>query len=94
MARSAQEKCRIRSKLDSQEVQQRHGFDGNGRWNPKYCHNCSSYYHRWKVRNHAHKQQRRGQQTEQALPKPKSSTSARGATLEILAPAIPVALIH
>ena len=44
MARPDQEKCRLCSKLDSQEAQQRHGSNGDGCWNPSYCHNRRSYY--------------------------------------------------
>ena len=94
MARPDQEKCRLCSKLDSQEAQQRHGSDGDGCWNPKVCHNRRSYYRHRGVRNHVRKQRRRGQQTEQALSEPDVSTSVRVATLEILAPAVPAAVVH
>jgi hypothetical protein len=90
MARPDQEKCRLCSKLDSQEAQQRHGPDGDGCWNPKVCHNRRSYYRHRGVRNHIRKQ-RRGQQAESES---RVSTSAQVATLEVLAPAVPAAVVH
>ena len=94
MARPDQEKCRLCSKLDAQEAQQRHGSDGDGCWNPNYCHNRRSYYRHRGVRNYVRKQRRHGQQTEQALSEPEASTSVRVVTLEVLAPTAPAAVVH
>jgi hypothetical protein len=87
MARPDQEKCRLCSKLDSQTAQQRHGAAGDGCWNPKYCHNRRSYYRHRNVRNPVRKQRRRGQETE-------GSGAARITTLDVLAPAVPAAVVH
>ena len=94
MARPDQEKCRLCSKLDSQEAQQRHGSDGDGCWNPKVCHNRRSYYRHRGVRNHVRKQRRRGQQTEPLSSEPGISGVVRVTTLEVLAPAVPAAVVH
>ena len=94
MARPDQEKCRLCSKLDSQAAQQRHGSDGDGCWNPKVCHNRRSYYRHRGVRNHVRKQRRRGQLTEPLSSEPGVSGVVRVATLEVLAPAVPAAVVH
>jgi hypothetical protein len=93
MARPDQEKCRLCSKLDSQEAQQRHGSDGDGCWNPNVCHNRRSYYRHRGVRNHVRKQRRRNQPPELGLAK-SQVPSGRVATLEVLAPAVPAAVVH
>jgi hypothetical protein len=93
MARPDQEKCRLCSKLDSQEAQQRHGSDGDGCWNPNVCHNRRSYYRHRGVRNHVRKQRRRNQPTEPGLAE-SQVPSGRVATLEVLAPAVPAAVVH
>lgn len=94
MARPDQEKCRLCSKLDSQEAQQRHGLNGDGCWNPKVCHNRRSYYRHRGVRNHIRKQRRREQPAESGLSETGASSPARVATLEVLAPAVPAAVVH
>lgn len=91
MARPDQEKCRLCSKLDSQEAQQRHGSNGDGCWNPKYCYNRRSYYRHRGVRNHIRKQRRRKQLAESGL---SESGASSVATLEVLAPAVPAAVVH
>jgi len=88
MARPDQEKCRLCSKLSSQEAQQRHGTDGDGCWNPNYCHNRRSYYRNRGVRNHNRKQQRSVQQDS-------STTTGTGiVVLHIPAPAVPAAVVY
>jgi hypothetical protein len=94
MAHPDQEKCRLCSKLDSQEAQQRHGPEGDGCWNPKVGHNRRSYYRHRGVRNHVRKQRRRGQQTEPLSSEPGVSGVVRVATLKVLAPAVPAAVVH
>jgi hypothetical protein len=94
MARPDQEKCRLCSKLDSQEAQQRHGPDGDGCWNPQVCHNRRSYYRHRGVRNHVRKERRREQPAASGLSESGASLSARVAILEVLAPAIPAAVVH
>ncbi|MCU0527661.1 MAG: hypothetical protein MUF72_22915 [Elainella sp. Prado103] len=94
MARPDQEKCWLCSKLDSQEAQQRHGSDGDGCWNPKVCHNRRSYYRHRGVRNHVRKQRRREQPDASGLSESGASSSERVATLEVLAPAVPAAIVH
>jgi hypothetical protein len=94
MARPDQEKCRLCSKLDSQEAQQRHGSNGDSCWNPKYCHNRRSYYRHRGVRNHIRKQRRREQPAASGLSESGASLSERVATLEVLAPAVPAAVVH
>ncbi|WP_250123518.1 hypothetical protein [Chroococcidiopsis sp. CCMEE 29] len=94
MARPDQEKCRLCSKLTSQEAQQRHGPNEDGCWDAKYCHNRRSYYRHRGVRNHVRKQRRQVQQAEPLSSEPEVSRAARVATLEVLAPAVPAAIAH
>lgn len=89
MARPDQEKCRLCAKLNAQEAQQRHGPQGDGCWNPKYCHNRRSYYRHRGVRNSVRKQRRREQPAESGV-----IPSERVATLDVLAPAVPAAVVH
>lgn len=86
MARPDRDKCRLCSKLDSQEAQQRHGPDGSGCWNPKYCHNRRSYYRHRGVRNQVRKQRRRQPTCEQGKSEAGISASRRVgvATLQVL----------
>ena len=94
MARPDQEKCRLCSKLDSQEAQQRHGPNCDGCWNPQYCHNRRSYSRHREVLNHIRKQRLREHPSESTLSESGASSSARVATLEVLAPAVPAAVVH
>jgi len=94
MARAESEKCRLCAKLTSQEAQQRHGIEGDGCWDEKYCHNRRSYYRHRGVRNHVRKQRRRGQQMEQNVSGAEVVGSERVVTLKIPAPAIPAAVVH
>jgi hypothetical protein len=95
MARPDQEKCRLCSKLTAQEAQQKHGADGDGCWDARYCHNRRSYYRHRGVRNHVRKQRRRGRQMEQQdISEAEVAGSGRVVTLEIPAPAIPAAIVH
>lgn len=95
MARAESEKCRLCSKLTSQEAQRRHGTEGDGCWDAKYCHNRRSYYRHRGVHNHVRKQRRRGQQMEQReWTDDQTVGSSRVVTLEIPAPAIPAAVVH
>ncbi|MDX2243079.1 MAG: hypothetical protein NW224_20555 [Leptolyngbyaceae cyanobacterium bins.302] len=94
MARPDQEKCRLCSKLDSQEAQQRHGPNGDGCWNPKVCHNRRSYYRHRGVRNYIRKQRRRGQFANLPSVETDAAPATRVATLEVLAPAVPAAVVH
>ncbi len=93
MARPDREKCRLCSKLSSQEAQQHHGSNGDGCWDPKYCHNRRSYYRHRGMRNQLRKQRQREGQAKQASSGPEA-TSVRVATLKVLAPAVPAAVVH
>ena len=94
MARPDQEKCRLCSKLSAQEAQQRHGPDGDGCWDAKHCYNRRSYYRHRGLRNHVRKQRRRSQQTESVAANSEATDSTRVATLDVLAPAVPAAVVH
>jgi hypothetical protein len=94
MARADSEKCRIRSKLSTQEAQDRHGETGDSRWDGKAercwedqrCHNRRSYYRHRGARNHNRKQKRRGEQV--------IAGTGSTAILDIPVPAVPAAVIH
>jgi hypothetical protein len=60
VARADSEKCRLCSKLSTQEAQDRHGEGGDRCWEDQRCHNRRSYYRHRGVRNHHRKQKRRG----------------------------------
>lgn len=94
MARASSEKCRLCSKLTSQEAQQRHGSEGDGCWDEKYCHNRRSYYRHRGIRNHVRKQRRREQQPDRDAAGIEGNKVNRVVTLEIPAPAIPAAVVH
>lgn len=94
MARSESEKCRLCSKLTVQEAQQRHGSEGDGCWDPKYCHNRRSYYRHRGVRNYVRKRRRREQQIEPDASGVQGDKPGQVVTLEIPAPAIPAAVVH
>ena len=86
MARADSEKCRLCSKLSTQEAQDRHGESGDRCWEDQRCHDRRSYYRHRGVRNHHRKQKRRGEQV----------ITETGATviLDIPVPAVPAAVIH
>ncbi len=83
MARPDQEKCRLCSKLTSQEAQQRHGAEGDGCWDDQRCHNRRSYYRHRGVRNYNRKSKRQ-----------QSGDGSSVVTLAIPAPAIAAAVVH
>lgn len=96
MARPERDKCRLCAKLSSPEAQQRHGPNGSGCWDPKYCHNRRSYYRHRGVRNQVRKQ-RRHQPSSEPEPFEAGISAPRRvgvATLQVLAPAIPAAVVH
>jgi hypothetical protein len=92
------EKCRLCSKLSSQEAQARHGKIGDGCWDDAKCHNRRSYYRHRGIRNHTRKQQRRSEtQTEMKEGDPCGicvAARATSVTIEISVPAIPAAVMH
>jgi hypothetical protein len=90
MARPDSEKCRLCSKLSSQEAQARHGKMGDGCWDDTKCHNRRSYYRHRGIRNHTRKQRRRNDMPNLM----KQGDRATTVTLEIPVPAIPAAVVH
>jgi hypothetical protein len=90
MARADSEKCRLCSKLSSQEAQARHGKTGDGCWDNTKCHNRRSYYRHRGIRNHTRKQHRRNE-TQNLVKEGDRTTTV---TLEIPVPAIPAAVVH
>jgi hypothetical protein len=91
MARPDREKCRLCSKLSSQETQARHGKTGDFCWDDKKCHNRRSYYRHRGIRNHTRKQQRRNEVLNQARDGVDRATTV---TIDIPVPAIPAAVVH
>lgn len=96
MARPDQEKCRLCSKLTTQEAQQRHGAQGDGCWDPKYCHNRRSYYRHRGVRNQGRKQRRREAacQSYDSAEAASPLITGRVVKLEVNAPAVSAAVVH
>jgi hypothetical protein len=90
MARPDSEKCRLCSKLSSQEAQARHGNVGDGCWDDAKCHNRRSYYRHRGIRNHTRKQRRRNEM--QNLGKDVDCNTT--VTIDIPVPAIPAAVVH
>ena len=86
MSRPDSEKCRLCSKLSTQEAQERHGDRGDRCWEKQRCHNRRSYYRHRGVRNHHRKQKRREEQA--------TILTSATAILDIPAPAVPAAVIH
>jgi hypothetical protein len=86
VARADSEKCRLCSKLSTQEAQERHGVTGDCCWEDQRCHNRRSYYRHRGVRNHHRKQKRRGEQV--------IAETGATAILDIPVPAVPAAVIH
>jgi hypothetical protein len=88
MARPDSDKCRLCAKLSVQDAQQRHGPEGDGCWDAKYCHNRRSYYRHRGLRNHLRKQRR---QTESPAPQQDKTSVVE---LHLPAPAVPAAVVH
>lgn len=88
MARPDSDKCRLCAKLSVQDAQQRHGPEGDGCWDPKYCHNRRSYYRHRGMRNHLRKQRR---QQDSALPE---REKVRVVELHLPSPALPAAVVQ
>jgi hypothetical protein len=94
VARADSEKCRLCSKLSTQEAQDCHGATGDPcgiceaarYWEDQRCHNRRSYYRHRGVRNHNRKQKRRGEQV--------IAETGATAILDIPVPAVPAAVIH
>ena len=89
MARPDSEKCRLCSKLSSQEAQQQHGKTGDGCWNHQVCHNRRSYYRHRGVRNQLRKQRRPIDKAQ-----PTSTSRSPVVTLAIPVSAVPAAVVH
>jgi hypothetical protein len=86
VARADSEKCRLCSKLSTQEAQERHGKTGDGCWDDQRCHNRRSYYRHRGARNYNRKQKRRGEQV--------IAETGSMVILDIPVPAVPAAVIH
>ncbi len=62
MSRPSQEKCRLCSKLSSQDAQLRHGPKGSSCWDATHCHQRRSYYRYRSSYNSNRRQSRRAQE--------------------------------
>lgn len=91
MPRAASEKCRLCSKLSDQQAKLLHGEEGDHCWAGKPCHDRRSYYRHREEKNYRRRKRRQITNIERGLITP---FSPQVVTLEVLAPAIPAAVVH
>lgn len=91
MPRTSSEKCRLCSKLSDAQAKQLHGPCGDNCWTGKLCHDRRSYYRHRDAKNYRRRQRRQATQSQESAVMPASTPTV---TLEVLAPAIPAAVVH
>ena len=95
MSRPDSEKCRLCAKLSVEAAQQKHGADGDGCWDAKYCHNRRSYYRHRGVRNYQRQQRRqRAQSSQSDQAELNSDAPLQLKVLNVPAPAAPAAVVY